>query len=154
MKGKITNQGGLSLVELLIVVAIILIIAALAIPNLLRSRKAANEPSAAGSGRTINTAQVAYASAHPKTGFACDLALLGAAGFIDEVLANGNKSGYLFAMVGCKRQNGIVVGYAWTASPSIPGTTGTRFFCGDETGVIRFSLKDAADCRRNGQPLR
>ncbi len=71
------KQKGFSLIELLIVVAIILIIAAIAIPNLLRSRIAANESSAVGSLRTINTAEVTFASTFPTMGFAPDLNSLG-----------------------------------------------------------------------------
>ena len=74
------KQKGFSLIELLIVVAIILIIAAIAIPNLLRSRIAANEASAVGSLRTINTAEVTYASTYPAQGFATALAILGGTG--------------------------------------------------------------------------
>ena len=74
------KQKGFSLIELLIVVAIILIIAAIAIPNLLRSRMAANEASAVGSLRTINTAEVTYASTYPANGFAPSLAILGPGG--------------------------------------------------------------------------
>src|SRR5271156_6114872 len=98
------KQKGFSLIELLIVVAIILIIAAIAIPNLLRARIAANESSAVGSVRTIVTANVTYSSTWG-TGFATSLVPLGgaapcagataaAACLIDPVLAAGNKSGY------------------------------------------------------------
>jgi prepilin-type N-terminal cleavage/methylation domain-containing protein len=148
-----SSSAGFSLIELLIVVAIILIIASIAIPNLLKSKMAANESSAVGSGRTVNTAQITYAVAHPKIGFACDLTSLGTAGLIDQVLAGGKKSGYVYAVVNCKRQKGIVVGYTWVASPSVPGTTGYRCFCGDESGVIKYSSIDAADCLRNGRAL-
>src|SRR5437016_10589859 len=99
------KQKGFSLIELLIVVAIILIIAAIAIPNLLRSRIAANEASAVGSIRTLNTAQVTYSSTYPDQGFTCTLtnfqppsgtasASSTAAGLVDTVLASGVKSGY------------------------------------------------------------
>ena len=94
------KQKGFSLIELLIVVAIILIIAAIAIPNLLRSRIAANEASAVGSIRTLNTAEVTYASTYPNVGFNVLANLGGAggsatgAGLIDAVLASAVKSGY------------------------------------------------------------
>src|SRR5262250_2420142 len=99
------KQKGFSLIELLIVVAIILIIAAIAIPNLLRSRMAANEASAVGSLRTINTACVTYSTTYQSVGYPSSLAALGpaasatstSADLIDSVLAGGTKSGYSFA---------------------------------------------------------
>jgi prepilin-type N-terminal cleavage/methylation domain-containing protein len=146
------KQKGFSLIELLIVVAIILIIAAIAIPNLLRSRMAANEASAVGSIRTINTAQVTYASTYPNTGYAATLTMLGppaagvaadatAAGLLDNVLgcAGGaacNKSGYAFQV-----QDTIagppVSAYMISGDPLTINSTGTRYFCSNADAVVR-----------------
>ncbi len=156
------KQKGFSLIELLIVVAIILIIAAIAIPNLLRSRIAANESSAVGSLRTINTSEVTYSSTYPTVGFACTLSAMGpttaaptstAAGLIDANLASANKSGYTFAPGTCTTANGIVVTYQWTAAPQAPGQTGQRYFCTDQSGVIKFSPTDTATCLASGNPI-
>jgi prepilin-type N-terminal cleavage/methylation domain-containing protein len=152
------KQKGFSLIELLIVVAIILIIAAIAIPNLLRSRMAANEASAVGSVRTINTGQVTYASTYPNLGFAAALTNLGGtaanctnpssttACIIDNVLASGTKSGYTLTSVGTGGVSGTSpnTGYLSTAIPSTVGTTGTRGFCSDQAGVIYFNTTGAA----------
>jgi type IV pilus assembly protein PilA len=150
------KQKGFSLIELLIVVAIILIIAAIAIPNLLRSKMAANESSAVGSIRTINTAMVTYASSYPDTGYAAGLANLGgpvgacAAGtlgttaqacLIDPILSSTNKSGYTFTAAGLVKGAGVVRNvFTATAKPQGIGTTGQRGFFSDESGVIRYTL--------------
>jgi type IV pilus assembly protein PilA len=145
------KQKGFSLIELLIVVAIILIIAAIAIPNLLRSRMAANEASAVGSIRTINTSAVTYSSTYPQDGFPPSLASLGGAApctavstqacLLDQILAAGTKSGYKFAWV--TDGNTPSVGYSVTGTPVTVGTTGQRMFCSDMSGVIRFSTTGA-----------
>ncbi len=144
------KQKGFSLIELLIVVAIILIIAAIAIPNLLRSRIAANEASAVGSIRTINTSEVTYASTYPNVGFTSLTNLGGAggastgAGLIDAVLAGGVKSGYSFvATPGTQVSGGPFTTYTINGDP-LNAQTGTRHFFSDESGVIRFNTSAAA----------
>lgn len=128
------KQKGFSLIELLIVVAIILIIAAIAIPNLLKSRIAANEASAVGSLRTVNTAEITYASSHPDSGFT-DRATLGTENLIDDVLAKGNKNGYSIDVT--KGTDTPVSTFTATAT-RISAQTGSRAFCTTESGVIRF----------------
>jgi type IV pilus assembly protein PilA len=147
------KQKGFSLIELLIVVAIILIIAAIAIPNLLRSRMAANEASAVGSIRTINTSEVTYSSTWG-IGYGAALSNIGGAVgctassttacLIDPVLSAGAKSGYTFAAVGNALSGGQLNGYEVNGTPTTPGTTGTRAFCSDQSGVIRYNTTGTA----------
>ncbi len=138
------RQKGFSLIELLIVVAIILIIAAVAIPNLLRSKMAANEASAVTSLQTLNTVCIQYETTYG--GYPPALANLGpgnpatpaTADLIDSVLATGNKAGYNFTyVVGSTDASGHVLSYAISAAPIQPGTTGQRYFFTDQSGVVR-----------------
>ena len=143
---------GFSLIELLIVVAIILIIAAIAIPNLLRSRIAANQASAVGSLRTINTAEITYASTY-NTGYSASLSALGppspgtspsatTADLIDSVLAGGTKSGYTFTYKpGLPDKTGHVKTYTVVARP-VSSNTGRNSYFSDESGVIRQTSED------------
>jgi prepilin-type N-terminal cleavage/methylation domain-containing protein len=150
------RQKGFSLIELLIVVAIILIIAAIAIPNLLRSRMAANEASAVSGIRAITTAEHAYSTAYPDLGYTCSLSSLGppASGqpasstgsdILDPVISAGLKSGYTFALNNCTGTPGS--NYQSSAVPQIVGGSGQRAFCSDSSGIIQYSIDGvAADC--------
>lgn len=144
-----SNDHGFSLIELLIVVAIMLIIAAIAIPNLLRARMAANESSAVSSIRTLMTAEAAYYTAYSSVGYV-GLANLGGASpcspssttacLIDDVLTSGTKSGYLFNAAGATPVNGINTSFIVSTAPSSPNVTGVRRFCGVNDNVIHYDL--------------
>jgi type IV pilus assembly protein PilA len=155
------KQKGFSLIELLIVVAIILIIAAIAIPNLLRARISAHEASAVESLRTINIAQISYNSAYPNVGYASTLAALGgtscapptpaSACLIDTQLASGVKTGYIFTLSGTTGTPNAA--YQVRADPQVPNQTGIRYFCTFADGVIRFGSSSLTTCDSTVSPL-
>lgn len=155
-----TKQKGFSLIELLIVVAIILIISAIAIPNYLRSRMQANEASAVGSVRMINTAAVTYASTYVANGYPANLADLGGvnpcvatatgACLVDNTLAAGTKSGYSFVWIGDGATPSVA--YTLNATPLVVGSSGQRMFCTDQAGVIRFD-PSGAGCTATSLPI-
>ncbi len=142
----------------------ILIIAAIAIPNLLRARIAANESSAVAAVRTLNTAEVAYQSAYPSVGFTCSLSALGGNGpsapsadhaqFIDDALTSGQKHGYRFEVRNCIHSETGGDKYQVVAYPLVRNQTGVRAFCSDQTAVIKFDASGSPDdCLTNGQTL-
>ena len=141
-----SNKNGFSLIELLIVVAIILIIAALAIPNLLRARIAANESSAVASVRTTISAELIYNAAYPTLGYTI-LGNLGGpavcvpgpatACIIDSQLTTGNKSGYQFSAAGSNPVGGANSTFLVDAWPQSASVTGVRAFCAMEDNVVR-----------------
>jgi len=144
------KQKGFSLIELLIVVAIILIIAAIAIPNLMRARMAANDSSAAASERSVVTAEIGFFAAYPTVGYTV-LASLGGASpctpapatgcLIDNNLATngagGGKSGYNFAATAVTGAGSPIPNEFYTTGTPISAQTGTKAYCAFDDGVVR-----------------
>lgn len=149
------RSRGFSLIELLIVVAIILIIAAIAIPNFLRARMAANEAAAVAACRKITTANVVYSTSYGR-GYAVELVHLGpppgggtpgplGAELLDAVLVAGSKHGYVFTYLSQDdNSDGIVDSFTINAAPANPGVTGDRYFFTDQSGVIRANPTEPA----------
>jgi type IV pilus assembly protein PilA len=145
------RERGFTLIELLIVVTIILIIAAFAIPRFTGATIPAHEASAIASIKAINESEMIFASSHPDIGFSPDLATLGAstqsggAAVIDTNLASGRKSGYTFTYTPGEKVNGAIRSYTITAVPDQVGTTGTRRLYSDETGDVHYNGSGPAD---------
>jgi len=147
---------GFSLIELLIVVAIILVIAAIAIPSFLHSRMAANESAAAAAIRTVNTAQISYDSAYPTVGYAGSLTVLGGSGascapptsanacLIDGNLAGGLRNGYNYTLTNVTGTPNST--YNVIASPVLLNYSGARYFCSFADAVIRVSTATISSC--------
>jgi type IV pilus assembly protein PilA len=141
-------QAGFTLMELMIVVVLILIIAAIAIPSMKEAEIHANEASAVGSIRAINTAEVSYQASYG--GYADSLANLGGAEpckksaetacLLDQSLAGGVKSGYRFVAVGGNPSSGENTSFAVGAAPEVFDRTGKRIFCSTDKNVIRVDL--------------
>jgi type IV pilus assembly protein PilA len=158
---KTSTTRGFSLIELLIVVAIILIIAAIAIPNLLQARVAANEASAVGSLSAIKSSEITYTTAYPTVGYSPDIASLGGASpctptsstacLLDSVLSSstpgsGGKSGFVFLATGIM-PSGAVNNAAFVAgaSPVLARSTGNHDYCSTNDGVLRSQIASPGD---------
>ena len=159
--GRLTGQGlaiaGLVLGYLgVVAIPFILIIAAIAIPNLLRARISANESSAVASVRNLIAAEGAYNQMNATSGYTCHLADLSSAGLTDQRLLSGEKYGYRFELLNCAQdaEGGPVTKFQITASPRNYNQSGVRAFCADESGAVRVdSAGSAENCLASGSPL-
>ena len=155
------TEQGFTLIELLIVMSVMLILMTLAVPQLLKLRKQANQTSAIQSVRTIAQAELQYNSAYPANGFACSLPNLGgdpksgapsaqAAQLIEPALATGQKSGYTFGITNCTKvtvnNQDMYTSFEITAVPQSVGKTGDLGFCSDENNTIRQDPAGGTSC--------
>jgi type IV pilus assembly protein PilA len=145
------TRKGFTLAEIMIVVAILALLTAIAVPNLLRARSASNETAAIAALKTISSAAHIYRSSH--SGYPEGLADWYddlTPPYIDGALAAGTKQGYVFSLVGDDVDAlGNFQGFSATAQPLIPGKTGARYFFVDLSGVIRFSVTGEATVSDN-----
>ena len=154
-------EEGFTLIELLIVMSVMLILMTLAVPQLLKLKKQANQTSAIQSVRTIGQAELQYNSAYPANGFSCSLAMLGgdpksgaptpqAAQLITPDLATGHKAGYTFSITNCSKVNvnnqDMYTSFEITAVPDAVGKTGDNGFCSDENNAIRQDPTGGTNC--------
>jgi type IV pilus assembly protein PilA len=160
------RRNGFTLMELLIVIAIILILMLMAIPTIGSLTKKGNETSAINSVQTVTKAEIQYQSSYPANGFACSLPALGgdpnagaptptAAQILQGDLTSGYKSGYIFTITctnkvtinGTDRSNG----YTITAVPQTVGKSGDRGFCSDQFGGVKYDPAGGTNCTQNLQ---
>ncbi|HTW57644.1 MAG TPA: DUF4190 domain-containing protein [Terriglobales bacterium] len=158
LKGEGLAIAGLVLGYVWIVfIPVILIVAAIAIPNLLRARIAANEASAVAGVRTLVTAEITYAAGHPEAGFTCSLSDLSAGQVISGSLASGERSGYAFELQNCSagEASGANQKFQVLAYPVVRNQSGVRTFCADESGVIKVinAAGSAEHCMQYGRQL-
>ena len=160
------RPNGFTLMELLIVIAIILILMLMAIPTIGSLTKKGNETSAINSVQTITKAEIQYQSTYPASGYACTLPALGGdpnagapsptgAQILQGDLTSGYKSGYIFTIT-CRDKvtvNGVdrSNGYTVTAVPQTVGKTGDRGFCSDQFGVIKYDAAGGTNCTQDLQ---
>jgi len=154
------NQKGFSLIELLLVVAIILIIAAIAIPSFMRARMRANEANAVASLHVIHTAAVTYTTTYPDVGYPANLASMGGANpctasstqacLLDDLLSQGIKDGYSYVWT----SDGLTpsVGFTLTATPQSVGNSGQNMYCTDQSGIIFYDTSGSG-CTNTSQVL-
>ena len=155
------HEEGFTLIELLIVMSVMLILMTLAVPQLLKLRKQANELSAVQSVRSIAQAELQYNSAYPANGFSCSLTTLGgqpnagaptaqAAQLIAPDLTSGQKAGYTFAITNCTKvtvnNQDMFTSFEITAIPQSIGKSGDRGFCSDENNTIRYDPTGGTNC--------
>ncbi len=150
------RSRGFTLIEMVIVVAIILIIMAIAVPSFLQSRIAANESGAAATIRTLNSAQISYYSAYPTVGYASTLLSLGgsctgatvpsstSACLIDQDLQTGTRSGYTYVVSNVSGTPAAT--YNVIGAPTVTGYTGNRNFCSYDDAVVRVSMTAITTC--------
>lgn len=152
LQGSGIALGGLILGYMgVLIMPLVLIIAAIAIPNLLRARIAANEASTVQALRTIVAAELHYAESHPDSGFTCDWSALVSAELLNPKLAHGPRNGYVISLQNCAG----TTSYQVTARPAVLNQSGKRAFCSDQSGVIRFDAGGSEEkCLQNGMPLR
>jgi type IV pilus assembly protein PilA len=164
--GQSRQPNGFTLMELLIVMAIIAILMLIAIPTVGALKKKANDTSAIQSVRAIMQAQSMYESTYPTLGYACTLSALGgdpksgpptpaASQLLQADLTSGVKSGYLFTIGNCTKKNlngnDLITGYQITATPITVGQTGDRAFCADQFGSIKYDAAGGNNCTQNLQ---
>lgn len=154
------NQKGFSLIELLLVVAVILIISAIAIPGFMRSRMRANEANAVSALRVIHTAAVTYSTTYPDLGYPASLIALGGtnpctatsaqACLLDQALSHGVKDGYAFTWTG----DGLTpsFNFALAATPQVVGASGQNMYCTDQSGVVYYD-PSGVNCTNASQSL-